>query len=469
MQRDGVELTLLGYLIDPDRPDATDRDILEYLIDGLDHPRELFGRTSRLGGRWVLIVDKDQETLLFNDPCGLRQVHYTTEDVPENWCTSQPALLQETLGLEVDPEALREFLASPFVQNTREYWWPGDSTRYREVRRLTPNHFLDLRNRAVSRFWPSEPNETLTLEEGTEQAANLLRKLMTSANRRFDLALAITAGLDSRTLLAAAKDIAPDVYFFTLTIYERTRRSPDVRIPAKLLAKLGLSHHVIESPPVITEAFAKPYRRNVSTAHDGWGTAAQAMYDHYPEEKVCVKGNGAEVARCSRYSSGIHPDHINGEMLAARAGMHGNVFATKHFSRWLEGAQKACDKCGYKLLDMFYWEQRMGSWQAMNQTEWDIVQEAFTPYNCRDLLTNLLAVDVKYRNRPRNELFHRIIQRLWTETLGEPVNPLPVSDKIVKTFRKAFGHAGRKSVVYKTSRKVFRTAKAALQDRKNSR
>ena len=90
---------------------------------------------------------------------------------------------------------------------------------------------------------------------------------------------------------------------------------------------------------------------------------------------------------------------------------------------------------GFKILDLFCWEQRMGNWQAMSQTEWDIVQEVFTPFNCRELLTTLLAVDLKFRKEPNYRLYREIINTLWNDVLSEPINPISRKEKLVRTVK----------------------------------
>ena len=86
------------------------------------------------------------------------------------------------------------------------------------------------------------------------------------------------------------------------------------------------------------------------------------------------------------------------------------------------------------ILDLFYWEHRMGSWQAQSQLKWDIAQESFTPFNHRKLIEIMLSVDSKFRQEPEYIFFKKIIQNLWPVLLKEPINP----DKTFKESVKAF-------------------------------
>ena len=153
---DNNKITLLGYILDPNRPEANDLDVLKDLLLKLRTCGDLddfFRYTYDFGGRWILIVDNGKELRLFNDATGLRQVFYTkASSSGEIWCASQPGILAMLLNLEMDPEAV-EFINSyqklNDIWSSKEYFWPGDTSPYREIVHLLPNHYLNLRNRRL--------------------------------------------------------------------------------------------------------------------------------------------------------------------------------------------------------------------------------------------------------------------------------------------------------------------------------
>jgi len=103
-------VTLLGYLLDPARPAATDAALLEGLLPGPGRGvRQGPERTAALGGRFALLLRDGDEALLFHDACGLRQVYWAEADGAA-WAASQPGLLARELGLARDPEALTRLL-----------------------------------------------------------------------------------------------------------------------------------------------------------------------------------------------------------------------------------------------------------------------------------------------------------------------------------------------------------------------
>jgi hypothetical protein len=72
-------ITLLGFILDPESPEATNEQILSDLLARVEVFPSLLEATYRFGGRWILILWDGKSTKLIHDACGLRQVFYTGE------------------------------------------------------------------------------------------------------------------------------------------------------------------------------------------------------------------------------------------------------------------------------------------------------------------------------------------------------------------------------------------------------
>ena len=170
------------------------------------------------------------------------------------WAASEPGILAEILGLEISPEA-REFMASDGYTCNAEHWWPWDASPYREIRRLPSNHELGIRTGAARRFWPDKRFTPSAPDEAAEVVGETLRGLITAMRARGPLAVNLTAGLDSRMVLAAARPVARDVVFVTSKKRGMQESDPDLVIHRKLAATLGLQHRVIDSDCRLREEF----------------------------------------------------------------------------------------------------------------------------------------------------------------------------------------------------------------------
>lgn len=421
--REARALTLIGFILDPTDPTADDGVILSKLLASCTSARKLIAATAGLGGRWAMVAACDDGLYLLTDALGLRQAMYTSPAATgAAWVVSQADLAMEALGLPLDGDATR-FIDSDAFRMHREYRWPGASTPVRGLRHLLPNHLLDLHTGRAARYWPDGPLPTLTLREGVERTTSLVTGLMLAAAQRFELALSLTAGIDSRLVLAAARLIKDRVSYVTVRQAQMPEDASDLAVPARLLARLGLRHEVIRARASASADFSWLFKRSVFLAHDHYGADAEAIRNWSEGRKVAVTGSGAEVGRCS-FRDAL-PFSNRRRITAAdfaRLQHLEHPYAIRFFSEWLDDAGS---RLAYvKPLDLFEWEQGHGNWLAMTQLEFDIAwRDIFTPYNCRALLATLLSVDERFRKPSHNRLFRLAIEDLWPEVLCEPINP----------------------------------------------
>lgn len=418
-------LTLIGCILDPNDPVAGNVDVLGSLLPHFSSIDELVKSTGRFGGRWIIIATSGEKKFLFNDALGLRQVFYTEPDETGSlWSMSQPGIGAEVLTLVPD-EAATEFIDSHPFRSNPEYRWPGEASPFQELKHLLPNHWLDFDTGSSHRYWPIEPLARVEPEVAIERLSVLFPGIIRAAAQRFDLMLSITAGIDSRLVLAAARDIENALSFVTMQQGGMPHDHADLTIPGKLLERLGLPHEVIRAQMSMTPDFSRAFKRSVLNAHDHYGPDAEAILRRFSRAKAVLTGSGGEVGRCSfrkelpwSERKTITPAH-----LAWLQRMDREPFALRYFERWLNDVKPRHD---VKLLDLFEWEQGHGNWLAMTQLEFDIAwREIITPFNCRDVLTTLLGVEERYRRAPDYLLFRELIRKLWPEVLQEPINPQP--------------------------------------------
>jgi hypothetical protein len=421
--REDKSITLLGFVLDPDKPQADDAEILDELMNKLSSCDRFLDHTFKLGGRWILIVNDGREIRLFNDAAGLRQVFYTDVNYTKDlWCASQPEIIAAILNLKMDQDAV-DFIDSYEFRKNKEFRWPGYGSPYKEIKHMLPNHSINLKTGLCLRYWPDGPLPYLPLNQAIEKISATFKNLMKSASHRFDLALSVTAGLDSRLVLAASKEMSKSVSYMTVRQIDKPDNHPDVTIPSLLFSKLGLKHDIVKSSLILNDEFVKVFKKNVTLAHYIYASDAQAILNYYNRSKVAVTGSASEIARSSFRSQLNKPktEEVTAQDLATLQAMGGNQFAISSFENWLSGLGEIYN---LDVLDLFEWEQGHGNWLAMCQLEFDIAwKDIFTPFNCRSLLINMLSVKEKYRKKPKYELFEKLILNLWPEVLSVPINP----------------------------------------------
>jgi len=420
---DVASIALIGFILDPNHPAADDRQILARLLDHFTSIDALVAATSNLGGRWTMVAIRDGRRYLFSDALGLRQAFYTRAH-DGVWAISQCGLALELDLFPVTPDdAVAGFLDSFEFRSHREYRWPAAASPFKQLKRLLPNHVLDLADGNVRRYWPDGALDRLEPDAAVAVLVPLLRGMVAAAHRRFEFVLALTAGIDSRLVLAACRELRDRIGYVTVRQSGMEDHNMDLVVPARLLAGVGLTQDVIRARASMSPIFSWTFKRNVLMAHDHYGADAEAILLRFGRRKVVMTGSGAEIGRCSfrTHAPFAEARGLTAADLARLQGMGANEFALRHFGAWLNGLGRTWN---VKHLDLFEWEQGHGSWLACTQLEFDIAwREIVTPYNCRTLLTTLLAVDEKYRRAPHYQLFRMLIEALWPDLLSEPINP----------------------------------------------
>jgi hypothetical protein len=420
VRRGEIACTLLGFLLDPVRPQASDQDIVQDLLDRHDTLDALVAATSPLGGRWVLVLQDGERTLICHDATALRQVSYAETADQGTVCASHPGLLAHVLGLQPDPATL-DYLRSRGESDFEVYWLPGERTLYREVRALLPNHTLDLQTGRATRHWPgAEVLQPLPVREAATGCLATLRGLLDAARRRAPLAVSMTAGWDSRLVLALSQPARDQIYCFTLTYPHLSLASRDVAVPARLLRQLGLQHHLIAYPTAIDAEFKDLFRQSTPSGSAAYCADAQAMHAQYPQGHLCLTGDVAEIVKCHYRLPGVPDDAVTPQQLAEVCHLEPHPLVLEALAAWRAGVPA---NSPIPLLDLFCWEQMAGRWQAQIRAEYDIAQESFAPLNCRDLLLTMLAVDEAERQGPAYPFFRTLIEQLWPEALNVPINP----------------------------------------------
>jgi|TARA_R110000744_G_scaffold103809_2_gene198929 hypothetical protein len=424
-------LILLGYWLSPHFCEKTNKDLLEEITKLETNEKVFIEFLNKLVGRFVLMIKINDTFKVFHDACGLRTVYYSVNNDGLH-LASQPELFKLIFTLEGNKER-EEYFNSDYVKKTKEHWLPCGITLFNSVSQLLPNFYYNSNSNNQIRYWPT-PNQqikTRTPEDGAKAMVDLMDKTMKCANVRFDIALAMTAGLDSRLLLSATKKIAKEIFFYTLKYRDLTINSADIRIPRIVLTRLGFKHNVIDCTEKAENKFLERYQNNTSNSHlDDWGTIASGIHKGFPKNRVALRGNCVEIGRSAYFQKLIlNGDITPDQLIGIVPGWRDLSFLNEYLSKWLKEV-KQFEKLGYDIRDLFYMEHRVGSWQAQSQLEWDIAQEIFIPFNNREIIEVMLSVDSQYRNKQNYSFFTEAINLLWPEVLSEPINPISTKDKL---------------------------------------
>jgi hypothetical protein len=354
------------------QPDLQNRDVVWQLAHvGISFDR-LQTRLADLGGRWLVLARIGDEYRLYPDAGGTKSVFYSAD----GWVASQPG----HFGCPVDRTLARYPHAGA---------WPLGHTPFAGVRQLLPNHYLDLKNLKSVRFGPRKA-ERASIEAATEEIGQILRGTIAALVKRGSVALPLTGGFDSRTLLSAAHEHLAQVQLFSILDHQTDR-------------------HDYVLPKLLSRQAGRPLRFVTTFNADDVGHNTCGLYQDpnssrigaFAQADFVLLGHLSEILRCFYWKDGEAPP-VSADSLSRLAGFSGDLAAV--FEGWLQGVPT---RSAGETLDLFYWECRVGNWSSVCCTALDGYCDVISPYNCRRLLELGLGLDPAYRRRPY-ELHRRL-------------------------------------------------------------
>jgi len=418
--RGDTHVAVLGEAIDPTRPDRDNRAIADSLAQSAD-AADLQASAFRLAGRFVVFARIRGRNICFADACGFRRV-YHGRIAERVIATSSPRLYFDILGAPVEIDAETRRLMASHLFQASEWAWYGASYFDPRLKVLLPNHGLDLESGHASRSTRTIIPQPMPIDTLVERAAKLLRGTFDGLQRRFRLTQAITAGWDSRLLLAASLPWKSEIHYF---VFDEPGQpvGMDARVALALGKRAGIAVERIERPdldPAFVAAYDQDWLmpRHISTLRNIQYHARRPAGDR---PWLNVNGNAGEIGRCF---FGAYGGPVWADMLLRYSGYgYESPVIERAIREWLADTRAFARQQRISILDLFYWEQRLGNWGALGMAEMDIAIEQISPYDNGELLGLMLAAPAALRKGPRYQLFERICRVLAPETLGEPINP----------------------------------------------
>ena len=365
----------LGWVLEPlfysagqrfERPDEVLRlpvssaDASEAELERALYGRDASGRSdgSGLGGMWIAIVLAPVPRLY------LGPIHSVVYDPEKRIVAPTHNLLGPVTR---DLELSRAF--DPLA--TFRYYSFG-LTAFRGVRRLLPNHYLDLERFVPVRHWPKAPLPRF--QDGREGAAAIVehgqRILEGMAETVERFAVPLSAGNDSRAVLSLLRRVCEagrtPVELFTSVGVDFGKRI-DVQGARRLAALSGLAHEVQPRPPhvavpaeAVMRNFARIGEAKATPILSAPGTLKRAEDSG---SKLTVAGMGGETARATFWKKGA-PEVVTSEDLLQRTGAPVMPVTIAAAQEWLDGLPDFIRASPADTLDLAYIEQRLGCWEA---------------------------------------------------------------------------------------------------------
>lgn len=435
--RDGKEWLLLGTAIQMDsRRPAPIKEIA-------DSSTASIGDAYRTwAGRWLLIGNDEVHT----DAAALLGCFYQANpNESEVWLSSSSGLLAETLQAEVEDS--REICHGLGIE-----WFPPPRSRYENVRRLLPSQILDLRSSALR---PRALLPNIAVQRGYEEILDnlesyLITGLRNVARENKNLLLPLTAGYDSRLLLAAAH--AAGVTFKTYTFERKYLDEGDRNLPPKLASALGVEHKFIGGGEVNRNLLALYDRHTGGDCKDqDRNYIGRAQFDWCNSGDVILRGGAFEIGRCFYWKKLRAVGNDDGlpsakEIIGEFKMQSRDAALTRSLAEWVEWVKQTPHE-DFDWRDRFYLEQRLTGWLSSVEQSLDLIDaDRFISANSQFYFAQVLQIAPDKRARSQHHI--DLIKRMAPELLALPFNqPNSLGKKMMKRLNPVYVKNALQSVI----------------------
>ncbi|PWK76878.1 hypothetical protein [Aminobacter sp. AP02] len=412
VQRDGSRIgILLGTPIDPDeRKVVVDRYVVDADIGettSFDELDEIIEKhIYRLVGSFAFVLDVPQARRLYLDANGTKSAVYSATD---HVAAATAALVLPTADIYF--ERLDRSLHAA-LRVDKDGWFPAGLTAHDGVKRLICNHYLDFDTWTCVRHWPRAP---MMRDEDPEKAIDTIvdqaRRAIVALSKAGETNLALTAGHDTRLLLACSKELRSDVGFVTVGA---PGAELDVKRARELSLRFGLRHQTL---PYVEANSAQMQVWQKKVSHGITGSNLRLHPSVRPlEDTIFVGGVGGEVGRGFLWLGSDDHTKLDADGIITRLKLPLHPRLRLAVDAWLRPLR---DLEGLLILDLAFMELRVSSWAFAQAYALPRYTEV-NPLISRKSYQAMLSLPPSVRRN--NGMIHSCVRSAWPETLDLPIN-----------------------------------------------
>jgi hypothetical protein len=376
------------------------------------------------GGRFAVAVLDDRHPRFYLDPCGSLSAVYCAH---QRIIASTPNLIPYDERTR-DRVELAQAIGFPYKQGS----YPLGLTPRYGVERILPNHYLDLSAWGTTRHWPAQPLQAeVEVKKAVAGIAALVKRNIAAVVTATPTYLPLTAGWDSRMLLACARTLADRLELYTAEIADE-RAAIDCDTARRIAKRFGLKHRVLKMQKATEADLQEWICRIASSTGEVRGWQSATMFKRLPGAHAVLDGMGGELARGYWWrDEDTATEVISPERLIGLCGcpLEDEPLARAH--AWLETVPAAN---AFQVLSLFFLEQDCGCWAGV----WPYAQcdPGFVvfPFCHREIVERMLMLPVSYRRSGR--LPRDIIAREWPALLEWPINQPIGAIRVLYRLRK---------------------------------
>ncbi|SFR73853.1 hypothetical protein SAMN04487947_4031 [Halogeometricum rufum] len=369
-------------------------------------------------GRYVGLLDADGVHRVYPDSAAALPVVYHKD---EPVVAASPLAIPSVSHARDFRADLFEAVRWPLISRGCNTWVPGKLTYYRGVERLLPNHYLDLKRWEAVRYWPRDGQRDDAANGGSadEEIQTVVETLQHLFDRIASVyrrpAMPLTAGKDSRLLLAVARELVEDG---TVSLY--TFGGSDYEVDPHIARRIASDHRLDWRPLRIVEATTSEQKAWLRATGC---TVSSAIREIHPtlrslDADVQIGGLGGEIARGYFWRESDRAEtEIDPVELLFRFSKPPHPELISSLEAWYEGVGHLDT---YTMLDLAYQEHRLGCWAGPQHLGLPPGLDYIRPLWYRPIIESMHRLPPEMRRA--DEFPTRIVETCWPELNDYPYN-----------------------------------------------
>ncbi len=306
---------------------------------------------------------------------------------------------------------------------------PGDVTLFKEVKRLLPNHYLDVKRQEIVRFcnWTSE--ERSSLDDVISLTIERSQCLAQAYASQYSLACPLTGGKDSRLVLGLLYGSGLKVPCYTMKHVWHKGDEGDLSIPPKLASALELAYCQI--PDVVPsdgqcQLFDEIYEEGL------WPkvtlSLAETIQSRFKGYAIISGDICDQVGKC-----GLHqdiPEHFASPSYFQTKIHNTDNRCRQYLRKWMDDVHSSAEKVS--VMDLFAIESRVGRWaNETNMIYCNLGLVSLNIFNSRRIIYTWASLSRKERKKA--VIHKRVLEEVCPALLEIPYENPGVIKRILKS------------------------------------
>lgn len=374
-----------------------------------------------MGGRWLALISLGSTQRVYLDSLASHSAVYCKSS---KRLASTPALLKSELA--------------PLLSNAdltdKDYWYPAGLTAHRGVSRVLANHCVELNTYDCLRHWP-RPDSDLTVSDkwrrDVDSLANLIQQQFAAYAAKMPIRIGLTAGLESRVMLACSRKSSPAPLFWTRS--DKTVGAyQDVKTSSLLARQFSLQHEVLPFKEKFkcSDTDIRQFLADTGYCVGGSPLRSYKLIDS-AGECFAFTGIGGEIARAYYYEN-KQPKDLSAHALLVLAQLPlltQFIEATERYLKTLPNLEV------HQQLALFYLENRVSAFGSVHRYAYQSGIVFMSPFSHRSIVSSMLTLPLQDQIDAQ---FHKaLIKHSWPEVSSVPFNaPLDIKDKFYSLYER---------------------------------